>query len=674
MSRTQSVMALMAALAAPHGAAEPAYHTQPNPQPMSDDLIDRVAADLAEGRSIDWPAMMAAAETPHDRRRLESLRVADQIRKNAVDVTVTVTDDTTLPWDPSQRGASPRTIQGRWGRYGLLHEAGSGSFGTVYRAVDPNLNLDVAIKVLHRHVDNELLRQQLIEEGRALAHIRHENVIRVHGVEFDGASAGLCTEFIEGETLETEVRAHGTFSQAQAVEIGEAICQALSAVHRAGFIHRDVKARNVMRERDTGRIVLMDFGTGRELERENAEPTAGLSGTAIYMAPEVLDHQRASAASDVYSVGVLLYFILTGAYPVEATSLEGLRAAHHRGLRTPLGDRRPDLPPRFVRVVEKALAPKSSRYATPAVLSGALEAVRTERPRWIQPVKAAATAAVIGLPALVVLGLINTYYFNAALGRAGFVDEGLLQWLRWGAKGVVAPLVTGAFLVLVVTLLIECLHLLARLSATVRSWKQRSELLIHRWSLDDAAVLASVAFLSSAALVFAAWWYFIPLLGTLANVTAPDISTAPVEKLRLLSPESSDYRLSYRKTFTATTLACIMLWYPALRRAVRTRQQIPRRSKIGGSIVVAFSLLLLDFPYRLFTQDVYFDEVTWGNATCHVLGARGDQRLLFCPSEGVPRNHTVPASDVTPLNKPKVGLTDEGPEVKRKYSIFRFLN
>ena len=606
--------------------------------------------------------------------QLESLRLVQQMHKGATHSPVTMTaDPTEVSTYILGGGASPSPAQGRWGRYGIVHEAGSGSFGTVYRGIDPSLHLDVAIKVLHRHVDDELLRQRLIEEGRALAKIRHENVVRVYGVEFDGDRAGLCTEFIEGDTLENEVRTHGTFSQAQAIEVGEAVCRALSAVHKAGFIHRDVKARNVMRERDTGRIVLMDFGTGRELELEAAEPKVGLAGTAIYMAPEVLDHQRASKASDVYSAGVLLYYILTGAYPVEATSLEALRAAHHRGLRTALGDRRPDLPPRFVRVVEKALARKSARYATPAALCAELEAVRTDRSRWIQPAKVAAATIAIGLAALLVLGFINTFYFNAALGRAEFVDEGVLQWLKWGAKGIVSPLVIGAFLVLALTLLLECVQVLTRLSPPVRRWKQRAADWIHQRSLDDAAALASVAFLSSAAVVFVAWWYFTPLLGTLTSITAPDISTAPVKSLELLSPDRSDYHWAYFKTFVGTTLACIMLWYPPLRLAVRTRQPIPRRSIVGGSIVFAFSLLLLDFPYRLLTQDVHFDEVSWQGTTCHLLGAQGDQRLLFCPSLGVPRNRTAAATEVKLLDNPKVGLTDEGPEVKRQFSIFKFL-
>ena len=638
---------------------------------MPDALIDRVVADLAAGRFIDWPAVLAAAETPGERGQLESLRLVQRIRRDVTDSSVTVTEDSTLV--PGPNGArTPETAHGLWGRYALVREAGSGSFGTVYKATDPNLGHPIAIKVLHRHVDNDLLRQRLLEEGRALAKIRHENVVRVQGVEFNGDRAGLCTEFIDGETLEAEVKAHGTFSLPQAIEVGEAVCQALSAVHRAGFLHRDVKARNVMRERDTGRIVLMDLGTGRELAREAAAPTLGLAGTAIYMAPEVLDHQRASPASDVYSVGVLLYFVLTGTYPVEATSLEGLREAHRQGLRTALGDRRPDLAPRFVRVVEKALAAKHSRYATPAALCSALEAVRTRRPRWIEPLKVASIAAAIGLTTLLILGFINTYYFNAVLGRRGYVDEGPWDWLRWGARGIVSPAVIGAFLVLALTLMIEFLHVVTQMSPTVRSWKQRAEAMIHRWSLDDAAVLASISFMASAAILFAAWWYFTPLLGTLTNIL-PDLSSAPDSDLRLLSPEFTGYHWAYFKTFVGVSLACILLWYPPLRVAARTRQPLPRRSIIGGSIVMAFSLLLLDFPYRLLTQDIYFNEYVWKGHTCHDIGEPRNERLLFCPTMGIPRNQTAPVGELVPVDKPEIRRTQEGSDLVRKYSIFRFL-
>ena len=633
---------------------------------MSDDLIDRVAEDLAAGRSIEWDAVMASA-TPEQRRRLASMRVLHQMRQVVVDSMggESQTLPATLPANPGGLPAAPRT----WGRYVLVEETGSGSFGTVFKAVDPDLRLDVAIKVLHHHVENEVLRQRLIDEGRALARIKHQNVVRVHRVEFDGDRAGLCTEFIEGETLDAEVRERGTFSQAQTIEIGEAVCQALSAVHRADFIHRDVKARNVMRERDTGRIVLMDFGAGRELTQEMASPVFGLTGTALYMAPELLEFQHASHASDVYSVGVLLYYVLSGAYPVEGTSFEELTNAHRRGLRTPLGDRRPDLSPAFLRVIDRALAPRGSRYATPGALCADLEAVRSERPRWIRWARLGTTITAVGLAALVVLGFINSMYYNSTLGRADYVSEGPVDWLKWGAKGVVAPVVIAAFTTLAVMFLIEGVKLLTRISP--RRFGQWTAGAIHRWSLDDVAVLSSISFLASAGILFAAWWYFTPLLSTLTSIT-PDISTVELATLEPLSPDHNSYHLAYRMTFIGTTLACVVLWYPTLRLAVRTRQRIPRHRLIGGSIILAFSLLLLDFPYRLLTQDVYLEQVSWKGHSCHVLGDRGDQRLVFCPSLGLPRNRVAPRAELTDMELPPVANIKEG-EAKRTRGLFKFL-
>ncbi|HEX8028986.1 MAG TPA: serine/threonine-protein kinase, partial [Vicinamibacterales bacterium] len=422
---------------------------------MPDDLVGRIAQDIADGKTVDWAAVLSAAGTPAERQQVESLRVVHGLGRMehsrgdaSLDNTVTVSLDPRVP-RPTEDGP-------RWGRYVLMEEAGSGGFGRVYRANDPTLDLDVAIKVLHRHVNDQLLRERLLTEGRALARIRHQNVVRVLGIEFNGDRVGLCTEFVHGQTLERELRTHGTFSEAEVIQIGKAVCQALAAVHHAGFLHRDVKARNVMRERDTGRIVLMDFGTGRELAEELASDGFGLEGTVIYMAPEVLAGHHASHATDVYSVGVLLYYLLTGAYPVEGQSFTEIKAAHARGDRTPLIDRRPDLSPGFLQVVERALSSPAKRYATPSVLGAELESVDTKPALWVQRVRAGAIAAISVVGGVVGLGFVNTFYVNVALGRGGFANEGLVDWFTWGMKSILAPAVVAALTLLATTLAIEC--------------------------------------------------------------------------------------------------------------------------------------------------------------------------------------------------------------------------
>jgi serine/threonine protein kinase len=166
----------------------------------------------------------------------------------------------------------------------------------------PVINLDVAIKVLHRHVDNVRLRERLVREGRALARIQHQNVVRVLGVEFNGDRAGLCTEFIEGDTLETRSAAMARQSQTQAIEVGKVSAKRSPPCTALGSFTATSRRGNVMRERDTGRIVLMDFGTDARFEDELASRALGMQAPPIYMAANVLANQPARTRSDVYSL------------------------------------------------------------------------------------------------------------------------------------------------------------------------------------------------------------------------------------------------------------------------------------------------------------------------------------------------------------------------------------
>jgi hypothetical protein len=154
------------------------------------------------------------------------------------------------------------------------------------------------------------------------------------------------------------------------------LCGALAAVHAKGLIHGDVKAHNVMRE-EGGRVVLMDFGAGRSMQAWS--PTADLlAGTPLYLCPERLRGGAPSAATDIYSLGVLLYHLVTQDYPVEGATRGEVEAAHRSGQRTRLRDRRPDLPDAFVAAVERALAPDpAARFASAGAFDEALAAAVT---------------------------------------------------------------------------------------------------------------------------------------------------------------------------------------------------------------------------------------------------------------------------------------------------------
>ena len=250
--------------------------------------------------------------------------------------------------EPSTETASPiRT----WGEFRLISELGRGGFGRVYHAWDPTLTRDIALKVVR--LPDTTAAATALQEGRMLARVRHRNVVTVYGAQQIGEEVGVWMELIRGRHLSQLVREQGPMGAEEATVVGISVCQALAAVHAAGLLHRDIKANNVMRE-SGGRIVLMDFGAGRE----SGSAIAGdLAGTPVYMAPEILRGGPASPGSDLYSVGVLLFFVTTGEYPVVGQSMLELSLAHQRGERRLLADRRPDLPDGFVRAVERALAP-----------------------------------------------------------------------------------------------------------------------------------------------------------------------------------------------------------------------------------------------------------------------------------------------------------------------------
>jgi serine/threonine-protein kinase len=295
------------------------------------------------------------------------------------------------PDDPTgPSGGRGRAPIGTWGHLQLLEQVGEGPFGTVYRAYDPSLERDVAVKLLKRS-ESETSGPRILQEARTLARVRHPNVVTVHGAEEVEGRIGLTMELIRGRTLESVLAAQGPFGAVEAAVVGHEVCGALAAVHGAGLVHGDVKAANVMREVG-GRLVLMDVGAG--LLRQVVTASGPLVGTPLYLAPELLAGGAPTIATDIYAVGVLLFRMLAAEYPVMATSLEELRARHARREVRRLHDRRPDLDAAFVRVVDRALDPNpAQRYATAGELQSALAAVAGSTRSDARPLEASPAAA-----------------------------------------------------------------------------------------------------------------------------------------------------------------------------------------------------------------------------------------------------------------------------------------
>jgi serine/threonine-protein kinase len=308
-----------------------------------------LAAAVADLKQINWLQAESAA-MPDERyliRQLEVLARVAAVHRGSQDATpggVLVT--------PSREPSVSH-----WGSLELRREIGKGSYSTVYLAWDPRLEREVALKILHHLGDSDLM-PAVIREARLLARVRHPNVVTVYGVDQIDGSVGLWMEFVEGLTLKQFLAITGALDPREAALICIDVCRAAAAVHKAGLLHRDIKAQNVMRE-SGGRVVLMDFGAGELLG--DAVGVRGVTGTPLYMAPEILEGQSASVATDIYSLGVLLYHLVTLRYPVEANRLDELRAAHQAGQIHLFSDMRPDLPEGFVHVVNRALEPDPAR-------------------------------------------------------------------------------------------------------------------------------------------------------------------------------------------------------------------------------------------------------------------------------------------------------------------------
>jgi serine/threonine protein kinase/Tfp pilus assembly protein PilF len=349
----------------------------------NDRVLHDVAGAMVDGVAVDWASAEASADDESIRRVVRELKVIAAIA-GAHGAAPLCANDQPIEADgqiasghqenSAEVDSGEKALQ-TWGPLRVLERVSEGAFGAVYRAWDPRLDREVALKLLRqRDWSDAGDASVVIHEGRMLAQVLHPNVVTVHGADRIAGHVGLWMEFIHGRTLEELVRERGPFGAGEATLIALDICRALSAVHRAGLLHRDIKTQNVMRQ-DGGRIVLMDFGTVLDHASGSNNDASGLAGTPLYTAPEVLAGHEASVSSDIYSVGVLLYRLVTRSFPVQERSVAEVRDAHARQARTFLRDARPDLPESFVQIVERALSVKpEDRYASAGAMEAALVA------------------------------------------------------------------------------------------------------------------------------------------------------------------------------------------------------------------------------------------------------------------------------------------------------------
>jgi serine/threonine-protein kinase len=251
-------------------------------------------------------------------------------------------------------------------RYQLLEKLGSGGMADVFRARDLMLDRYVAIKVLRQDYSvNPDFQNNFRMEARSAANLSHPNIVTVHDFGFADNLLFIVMEFIPGKDLKQLIREHGRFSVEKGIPLIIQACAGLGYAHRAGLVHCDVKPHNMLVSTD-GRLKVTDFGIARALATITpGEKTDVVWGSPLYFAPEQARGEALSPASDVYSIGVVMYELLCGTPPFTASSPDELARLHISARPIPIREYIPEIPTALEEIIMKVLSKEpSARYRT----------------------------------------------------------------------------------------------------------------------------------------------------------------------------------------------------------------------------------------------------------------------------------------------------------------------
>jgi tRNA A-37 threonylcarbamoyl transferase component Bud32 len=614
------------------------------------DPLDELARRLADGEPLNWDAVNQLPLDSGLRQQLEQLRLLEEIvniNRSALDEDAraeTASDVGRSGWRPEPPSPPPHDEDapfGRWGHLLLRARIGEGAFGEVFHAYDPWLDHHVALKLLKPEIEKESSPSRVLHEARKLARVRHPNVVVVHGADRHDGRTGFWMDFIDGQTLSAIVGG-GRMSGGEAMNVGREVCDALTAVHHAKLIHRDIKAQNVMRSADGGRIILMDFGAGEFI----GDPMAAkVQGTPLYLAPEIFAGVTPNEQTDIYAVGVLLYFLVTGMFPVQGASVAELESAHRRGERRRLRDRRYDLPDSFVWVVERALDPEpAKRFLSAGEMADALrestKIVSTATavpaqvpPRPVTPVWRLALGVVAGAAVgIEALGFFACRLFDVALRVDSDLSAGPVDFFETGLSAIVPFVAVWILAIVVVAALMALSPLLRKPIAALLRRLPRPQF--------NPVVPATVVVLTGVAGWAAIYRTFGDVFKTLSALL--DAQNPSSVDGSVFGPQW----LKFHEAHDGSTAILVFLlgfavvrWFPRWERSTRDSSAVTMLK--WATVAVAFVALASATMTRRLIWD-FFPEVLFENRPAHVIAERGSELLLFKAGGNEP-NHRVRA-------------------------------
>src|SRR6266704_2211107 len=242
-------------------------------------------------------------------------------------------------------------------RYEILQILGEGGMGAVYKAMDRELSRPVALKVIRPDLaGNQAILDRFKQELLLAREVTHKNVIRIYDLGEAEGMKFITMEYVEGKDLRTLIHEQTKLAPEEAVEIMQQVCRALEAAHSVGIIHRDLKPQNIMRDK-SGRILVMDFGLARTLQGDGMTQTGALIGTMDYMSPEQALGKELDQRSDLFTLGLIFYELLTGKMPYKADSAIASLLKRTQERAAPVAKYDPNIPQILSNIVSKCLEP-----------------------------------------------------------------------------------------------------------------------------------------------------------------------------------------------------------------------------------------------------------------------------------------------------------------------------